>query len=167
MPDKDVVKALKGVEQADYTGDYHSHLLEQYKLFVEMTDKISERRHSANNFFLTINSALVAAFGLSVPHLKDTIGDYWVVFVSVLGVLLCVSWYHLIRSYRCLNDGRFEVIHEIEKMLPIRPYAAEWVAVGEGEKSLLYRPFTHIEHNIPTIFLVFYAVVGLSVLRKL
>jgi hypothetical protein len=136
VKDDDVLTALKGVEQSRYQGDYHAHLLEQYRIFVEMTDKISERRHSANNFFLTINSAIVAAFGIGIPHIKEKVGDNWLVFVSILGVLLCVSWYHLIRSYRCLNEGRFRVIHEIEKLLPIRPYAAEWAAVGEGEQSL-------------------------------
>jgi hypothetical protein len=32
------------VQQDDYGEHYHEHLLEQYKLHVEMTDNISDRR---------------------------------------------------------------------------------------------------------------------------
>jgi len=38
-------------------------LMEQYKLYVEMMDKASERRNQANSFFLTMNTALI--IGLS------------------------------------------------------------------------------------------------------
>src|SRR5256885_4461010 len=37
--------------------------LEQYKLYVEMADRISSRRLTANSFFLTINSAIIALGG--------------------------------------------------------------------------------------------------------
>ena len=33
-------------------------LLEQYKLYVEMADRISQRRQSANNYFLSVNILL-------------------------------------------------------------------------------------------------------------
>ena len=39
------------------------HLLEQYKLYLEMADRISSRRQSANSFFLSLNTALVALVG--------------------------------------------------------------------------------------------------------
>jgi len=38
-----------------------SLLIEQYKLYVELMDKVSERRHQANSFFLTVNTILVTA----------------------------------------------------------------------------------------------------------
>src|SRR5438128_339785 len=160
MSEPEVVKKLKGIEEVHYKGDYYAHLLEQYKLFVEMTDKISERRQATNNFFVTLNSGIITALGIAFPHSEGKITGDWYIFISVLGVLLCASWYHLIRSYRCLNEGRFEVIHEIEKLLPVRPYTAEWAAVGEGRRSLAYRPFTEIEHNIPWIFAVLFVAIG-------
>ena len=36
-------------------------LFEQYKLYVESAEKISERRVSANNYLLTVNAFLVTA----------------------------------------------------------------------------------------------------------
>lgn len=43
--------------------DYQAHLLEQYKLYVGMADKISERRQSANSYFLSLNTALLGFVG--------------------------------------------------------------------------------------------------------
>lgn len=50
-------------------------------------------------------------------------------------------------------------MHEIEKRLPISPYDAEWVAVGEGKVSKLYRPVSHIELGVPWVFLLLHVVV--------
>jgi len=33
---------------------YHSHLIEQYKLYVEMVDRLSARRVLVNNSFITL-----------------------------------------------------------------------------------------------------------------
>ena len=34
--------------------NYHSHLIEQYKLYVEMVDRLSARRVLVNNSFITL-----------------------------------------------------------------------------------------------------------------
>src|SRR3954447_154985 len=50
---------------------YQEAVMEQYKLYVEMTDRISSRRALANTFFLTLNSAvltLVAVFWKDRPE---------------------------------------------------------------------------------------------------
>jgi hypothetical protein len=128
--------------------EYQGHLLEQYKLYVEMADKISERRQSANSYFLTINSALLAFVGYVTT--KDTSDYLWLVGTS--GIALCLLWYQLIRSYSDLNGAKFKVIHEIEIRLPVSPYDAEWEALGRGKDDDLYKPVTHIERAVPWIF---------------
>lgn len=43
------------------TPEKHSdHLLEQYKLYVEMTDRVSQRREQSNRFYVTLVAAIVA-----------------------------------------------------------------------------------------------------------
>ena len=44
---------------------YQSAILEQYKLYVEMADRVSARRALANTFFLTLNTAVFTAIGVS------------------------------------------------------------------------------------------------------
>lgn len=127
-------------------------LLDQYKLYVEMADRVSARRQHANTFALSINTALIALVGyvqsLDSAVLKE--GFFWA--IALAGLVLNFVWYRLVRSYRDLNTAKFVVIHHIEKRLVISPYDAEWEAVGQGKDRKRYLPFTHIEIWIPWIF---------------
>jgi hypothetical protein len=132
-----------------------------------MADKISERRQSANNFFLTVNTVLIAFLGLvASPDVGGNPGLVagpplpWVLVVAASGVVLCYSWYRLVRSYKDLNSGKFKVVHAIESRLPASPYDAEWDAVGRGEDKNLYLPFTHVEIRIPWVFATLYVLLA-------
>ena len=48
----------------EYGDKYSDHLPEQYKLYVEMTDRVSQRRERSNQFFITLLSgpAILAVF---------------------------------------------------------------------------------------------------------
>ncbi|WP_052692106.1 RipA family octameric membrane protein [Teredinibacter purpureus] len=136
---------------------YQAHMLEQYKLYQSSAEKISDRRQTANSFFVTINTALVSLisylnFGGETPS-----EYYWL--VSLAGIAISYMWYRLVRSYKDLNSAKFKVIHEIEKSLPVSPYDAEWEAVGRGEKPELYLPFTHIEIFVPWVFIALHSLV--------
>ena len=38
--------------EKEYGNDYKNHFLEQYKMYLESIEKTSDRRQSANNYFL-------------------------------------------------------------------------------------------------------------------
>ena len=60
-----------GPERGDIS--YDAAVLEQYKLYVEMADRISARRGLTNTFFLTLNTTvvgLVAAVGTFPPAVQ-------------------------------------------------------------------------------------------------
>ncbi len=155
---------LIGVPKTKYGADYHAHILEMYKLYVEMADKISERRQTGNSFFLTLNSAIVALVGyvnLSSDELPRNAGSlFWL--VPVAGMVLCYLWYRLIRSYKDINSGKFKVVHAIEKLLPLHPYDAEWTALGKGEDPKLYLPFTNTEMVVPWVFFAIHLIVAVA-----
>jgi hypothetical protein len=134
---------------------WYTHLLDQYKLYVEMADRISNRRATANSYFLSVNSAILAFVGYLSS--KET-GEYlWL--LALAGITLSYLWEALIRSYSNLNTAKFLVIHKIEKRLPISPYDAEWEAMGRGLNSKLYKPITHIERGVPYVFIVLHLIV--------
>ena len=58
---------LAGKDRQDYPAEYHAHALEQYKLCVEMADRISQRHQTAHAFFLTVNAGLIALLGWALP----------------------------------------------------------------------------------------------------
>jgi hypothetical protein len=83
---------------------------------------------------------------------------------AVAGIVMCYLWYRIVLSYDGLNSGKYKVIHQIEKRLPLALYDTEWQVLGRGKKKDLYWPFTHIERRVPWIFIVIYGVLILSVI---
>jgi len=128
-------------------------IFEQYKLYVEMADRISQRRMSANTFFISVNTLLFAA-----TSFLDDASTTWKLAIGALGLILCFAWYYTINSYRQLNSGKFKVIHEVEKLLPLNGYAYEWEVLGSGEKKSKYWPLSHVEKIVPVVFAVAYLV---------
>jgi len=162
--ERDVLaNALAGVPAADYGDQYQAHLLEQYKKYLDMTDKISDRRSTSNTFFLTMNTGLISAFGI-VNLTGQKLSPFLLMTGCAAAIVLCYSWSRLVRSYRDLNSAKFKVVHEMENNLPMRPFDAEWEAVGRGLNANLYQPFTHIEKNVPWIFIaIYFLMIGFSI----
>lgn len=134
---------------------WQAHLLDQYKLYVEMTDRISTRRAAANSYFLSVNTAILAFAG----YLAAGSSAHYLWLLAAAGITLSTLWEALIRSYSNLNRAKFVVIQQIEKCLPISPYAAEWEAMGHGLNRKLYQPVSHIERGVPIVFICLHAVV--------
>ncbi|MCA9945336.1 MAG: hypothetical protein KC449_17755 [Anaerolineales bacterium] len=139
------------------TEQYREHVFEQYKIFVEMADRVSSRRNLANTFFLTLHTFLISAAGFLYEK-GPTVNNSWLNIFPLIAVLaLCYVWYRLLLSYRQLNSAKFKVIGEYEKILPSSPYwSAEWNAMGKGKNPKLYRPLTDVEQYVPMIFAVLY-----------
>lgn len=153
------------VGPAEYGAEYRAHLLEQYRLYVEMADRVSARRLSANTFFLSVNTA-VLAFLSAARQVGGSSAGGWILIACIAGGVLCFTWYRLIRSYRDLNSGKFRVIHAVEQRLPVALYGAEWTALSKGKDRKLYWPLTHIEVLVPWIFLALYAILASASLLR-
>ncbi|MES3014441.1 MAG: hypothetical protein V4750_12045 [Pseudomonadota bacterium] len=136
---------------------YQAHLLEQYKLYVEMADRHSARRLSANSYFLSVNAAILAFVGYVNRNAAGD--DLWL--LALAGTTLCALWYRLIRSYRDLNGAKFKVVQQIETQLPISPYAAEWQALGRRDARTRgkHLSVSRIEVGVPWVFAVLHLVV--------
>ncbi|MGW7725596.1 hypothetical protein [Streptomyces canus] len=138
-------------------GRDHAVLLEQYKLYVEMADRVSARRSLTNTFFLTLNTTVFAAIGATWKDGPHT-GSWLLVFPLVALLVQCGAWFVLLRSYRQLNSAKYTVIGVLEERLPASPYGrAEWTALGEGKDKAKYWPLTHLEQWVPVTFACTYA----------
>lgn len=140
---------------------YKDHLLEQYKLCVQMADKISERRNTANVFFLTLHTTIITAIGFAIEKITLIEPAWFVTFPTVGIVVLCITWWWIIRSYRNLNTAKFKVIGKMEKLLPYSPFwEDEWNELGEGKDWKKYLPLTAIEQWVPIIFGLMYVMIA-------
>jgi len=147
--------------EKDYGDDYKNHLFEQYKIYVESVEKTSDRRQQANNYFITINTVLISLIGLSFQIIFFQNNAWIRVLLSSIGIIICVVFWFLIRSYKQLNTGKFKVIHKIEENLPLALYKYEWEVLSKGEDYDKYYPFSHIEIWIPCVFGFIYILLGL------
>lgn len=140
---------------ADPRDRYQAAILEQYKTYVEMADRVSARRALTNTFFLTLNTAVFALIGIMVQESRQV---SWLLVVPLLALVgQCAAWFALLRSYRQLNSAKYQVIGALEERLPASPYwRAEWAALGEGRDRSRYWPLTHLERWVPVLFAVIY-----------
>lgn len=138
----------------DYGQQYKDHLIEQYKLFVEMADNVSARRAQTNAFYITVLSALLAIVSIAAEKFPSDVQLVTFLAVSLLGGTLCYVWNVNIRSYRQLNSGKFKVIHEMEEQLPYPCYTREWEFLGKGENAQKYLQLTRIERYVPYLMAV-------------
>ena len=126
---------------------------ELYKLMVESSESLIQRRQKTNAFFITVIGSLLAIAGLLVKTgsiTKESVGILY--GFSVIALLLCNSWRNLIDNYGKLNKAKFDVILRLEKELGSQIYSAEWISLGKGVRSDKYKSFTSTEKNVPLFF---------------
>ena len=155
----------------DYGPEYNNHLLEQYKLYVEMADRVSQRRDQSNRFYVTIVSALaaivviIARFG--VPE-NGALLEVAFLVVGLFGLALSVVWHFNIRSYRTLNSAKFDIINSIEKQLPYAGYSKEWEILSNPPASRpQYQQLTRVEQFVPVIFMALFTALTIYALYLL
>lgn len=137
-----------------------SRYFEQYKLAVEMADRHSARRATANAFFATLNTGLLTAIGLlrepQAEGVPLTIANQMAPALGVLaGIVLCGVWFFMLRSYRHLSDAKWNVISGMEATLPHQVFADEWNQLPER-----YVTLTKVEQFVPWIFMAIYLIAG-------
>ena len=151
---------------------YEAALLEQYKLYVELVDRVSQRRAMTNNYFLSINSLVAIVVGGFLANPPDA-PTWFLVFPLIIVEGVCVAWFWIVRSYRQLSGGKWKVVRALEERLPASPWWTEWaIALGKetedkgkdrssqgvlagfakGTYRSLYTPLTRLEQCIPVLF---------------
>lgn len=126
-------------------------LLEQYKMMIDTTESAIERRQKVSTTYITICSIFMPIISAMLAG-----NNKWLILssiaVSLISIVLCVSWIRTIQSYGTSNSAKFEVIENIEKMLPLSLFKAEWYVRSCRNKKVT--SFTDREKTIPRIFIV-------------
>jgi len=137
-------------------------LLEQYKIFLQTSESLIDRRQSVNNFYISVNSALAATYGAILALSEIGCFKLMVSFIFfALGVFLCAAWMNILSSYGDLNGSKMKIISQIEKRLPANLYDAEWEALSDKLKRKKYVSFTESEKSTPKLFIALYCLLFL------
>ena len=141
-------------------------LLEQYKMFVQTSEDLVRRKQSVNSFYVTLTSlvlgAIVSIFCASKDLAQSIAGENLVYYatmgLSVVGLVICVSWISLLKSYSALNSDKIKIISAIEAYLPLKLYETEWVMMARSLGNKKYRSFTNKEIVVASIFCGMFAL---------
>lgn len=102
-------------------------LLIQYKLYVKMADKISQRREGANRFYVILitSPGLILLIATQItPNIP--LPTFMPTFIGGIGIILSAAWFYNIQSYKEINEAKFNVILDIEKKLSYKGFKKEW-----------------------------------------
>jgi len=105
------------------------------------------------------NGAVAGMVGYIGFYKAENVGQEFYVLIGLAGATLCLLWFFIIRSYKSMNTAKFKIIHEIEKLLPIAPYDAEWKIAKQSKNPFFRVPFTYIEMLVPWVFLLLHVAV--------
>lgn len=146
-------------------------LLQLYCFYAEQAVRVTEWRERANRFFVSIMSAGLAVLGFLVQQDAAQQRHLFVrAAIGLAGAVIAGLWFLTIRDFRRLNAAKFNVIHEMEKMLPYAPYTREWEFAKGGGLLQRYWGISRVEQCIPFVFFLIYVVAlatGLSGLEMI
>lgn len=152
-------KILKSGEKYDT-----EQIMEQYKMYQKTSEDLVNRRQNVNEFYQTVNGALVALIGI-VSGFLEMPSRLWVLLaVACAGIILDFSWLNILETYGILNASKMKVINLIERKLPILLYDAEWQVMSDKLNSKKYVSFTDSEKRIPKIFMGIYTLIIVVIL---
>ena len=137
------------------------HVFGQYRLIVEETARISDRRHSTNNLFVSVNSILLGAVAILVQQStnKPVVALLFLAFLLVgAGVLLCLFWLILLHGYSQRINRRLAYLGELET----KRYAGFLLPVFSVQDTKV--SFARAEAGIPIVFLVTYLAAAIGTL---
>lgn len=151
---------------------------EEYRLFIESTERLTDRRQLTAQIWVTLHTLLFASLGfltkeawasvLSAPEpgsAQATGGGQWIFVASigpllVLGIFSCMIWRKMLASYRSLIGWRYDQLMAMERSPQLqglhRVLNREWENFF-GPDAREQIGFTRLEALLPVVLTVVYA----------
>ncbi len=142
---------------------YNSLLIEQYRIYVDLTDKTSYRRITINLFFLVINLMLVGIVALAISNNINAANPPSAVLVAIpffAGLVFCYAWWMILRFFRHHIQIKSSIVPSLERRLPSRVWLTE-EHIAEEKGS--FKPIRFIEIYMPFVFMGIYTALFLFI----
>lgn len=130
---------------------------ELYKAYLNDVANIGSRYATANGFYLSVVSALVAVLALTeVNKPFAAVRIEIVLLVCAFAVVVCWIWRKTVEFFGDLFFAKFEVLREMEKQLAFPIFERERAIL----KSRNVEWLTTNERRVPIVFTWFFIVVA-------
>ena len=158
MIDHNFIENIFSKLKENYGHNYDNILFEQYKIYLKNIDNLENRRRMTHNFFLSVNTGLITAFGILSQYgiMMELSMQLFVIIMGSAGILFTYSWRKIINSYISLSVVKWKIIIEIEKKLPLMIHDNEWKILTDKKNKSGYKKLTTVELWIPIFFIIMY-----------
>jgi hypothetical protein len=164
---------------------------DEFKLFYESTEKVTDRRLETNRWNYSICVAILTAVAaIAVWSLKDAnaffVGATAIALLCLVATFFCALWIGQIRDFKKLNNAKFAVLNDMAPKIEFDlehpglvesycPFEKEWKKLQEldaleevGKSHIIVLKSSNIEYFIPKAFQVlFCAVLALVVISAI
>jgi hypothetical protein len=157
------------------TGDSKVYNFEEYSLFIEDTARLSDRRQTASNTYVAVNSLFLLAIGILIKDSGAT--GVWRLLLPVpliiSGILISKSWREILSNYKIYIGFRISVLREMEKKMSgiekmfHREDALYTLDPSYNRPSIGGVSFSKREDALPNIFILLYYLFGLGIIIAL
>jgi membrane protein implicated in regulation of membrane protease activity len=153
----------------------HRLSFDEFKLYYESTEKVTDRRLETNRWNYSICIAMLVAIAVLARWSLTTASLLWIGFasiatLSVMAILFCALWVGQIRDFKKLNNAKFMVLNDMAPYLEFDatnpgavvsycPFEKEWNKLNElsalnevGKSNIIALKSSNIEYFIPKAF---------------
>lgn len=132
---------------------------EQYKQLLDIWNQKSNRFWIRFNAFLAINSGLITAFSYLLSFQNtNTLPQYIIIFVGIIGITFSFIWYLIIffsRKWQSLRHDQGKQIEDNHKEIEVKIFTDVPFKKSFLRDTLKIRPtITNICYVIPVIFII-------------
>ena len=133
-------------------------LLEEYKIMLDTSERMMDRRQGTNSFYITLCTAMLTVIVGFVATKANTFAWSAVTFViSGMMLFICDNWKKTLEAYGLSNQAKYEVLNKIEEKLPASIFKSEW----KYGKSIKYSSYSKRESKVPqTFFCLFFLIMA-------
>lgn len=130
--------------------------IEQYKIMVSSTEKVTDARSKVNSLFFTITSTILSISFILVKTYEFKIASIVATLIlTLLALTTTFFWQKLIKSYGKLNTGKFKLVDRLEKDLRTNMFEEEWKILTTDIK---YQSNTKTETEVIVAFRTFIVI---------
>jgi len=135
---------------------------DEYKFFAQSTQFLTDKRQSATQTYLTVNSAIFAVLAFLIKDLKFTNWDLVIITIPIFiaGMLVCWIWRRMITQYKQLINWRYDQLMKMERVMPdsYQIYIKEWEDFYKQRSGKEKFGFSRLEIILPILFMILYVI---------
>lgn len=151
------------------------HSFDEFKLYYESTEKVTDRRLDTNRWNYSICTAIVVAIAVITNWALTNPVLLWAglaadTFLCLMAILFCALWIGQIRDFKNLNNAKFFVLNEMAPLIEFDvanpgavksycPFDKEWKKLADllalqevGRSNIVALKSSNIEYFIPKAF---------------